>query len=212
MLYHLDLLDQKAWEIAGVLRNIRGAKDVLVQSPPGMPQLVIKLRNRDLVQWGFTPVDVLDALGTAYQGKTVGKVYDGSRVFDIAVILDSKSRKSITDVASLPLRNSNGTYVRMQQLADIYETSGRFNVLHDGGRRVQAVTCNITGRTVSSFVAEARRQILSRVSLPPGTYVNFTGTAEAQARFNRDLIAHSLLAGIGIFRRQTSQLFKELET
>ena len=194
----LDVLDQKAREIASVLGTIRGATDVLLQSPPGMPQLVIKLRKNDLLQWGFTPVDVLDALRTAYQGKTVGQVYDGSRVFDISVILDSKSRKSITDVASLSLRNSNGTYVRMQQLADIYETTGRFTVLHDGARRVQAVTCNLTGRTVSSFVTEARRQILSKVSLPAGAYVDFTGAAEAQARSSRDLIAHSLLAGIGI--------------
>jgi len=194
----LAVIDQTAREIANVLGTIRGAGGVLLQSPPGMPQLVIKLRENDLLQWGFTPVDVLDALRTAYQGKTVGQVYDGSRVFDISVILDSQSRKSITDVASLPLRNSNGTYVRMQQLADIYETSGRFTVLHDGARRVQAVTCNVTGRTVSSFVAEARRQILSKVSLPAGAYVDFTGAAEAQTRSSRDLIAHSLLAGIGI--------------
>jgi Cu/Ag efflux pump CusA len=163
-----------------------------------MPQLTIKLRKNDLLEWGFTPVDVLDALRTAYQGKTVGQVYEGSRVFDISVILDSKSRRRITDVALLPLRNSNGTNVRMQQLADIYETSGRFNVLHDGTRRVQTVTCNLTGRSPSSFVAEARSQVLSKVSLPAGTYVDFTGAAKAQARSSRDLIAHSLLAGIGI--------------
>jgi CzcA family heavy metal efflux pump len=194
----LDVLDQKAQEIARVLRGIRGATDILVQSPPGMPQLVIKLRKNDLLRWGFAPVDVLDALRTAYQGRNVGRVYDGSRVFDISVILDPKSRRSITDVASLPLRNSNGTNVRMQQLADIYETSGRFTVLHDGTRRVQAVTCNLTGRSAISFVAEARSQVVSKVSLPAGTYVDFTGAAKAQARTSRDLIAHSLLAGIGI--------------
>jgi len=194
----LDMLDKKAREIAGVLGKVPGAADIQVQFPPVMPQLVIKLRQKDLLRWGFSPVDILNALQIAYQGKVVGQVYDGERVFDISVILDSKNRKNIADVSALPFRNSNGVYVHLQQLADIYETSGRVTVLHDGNRRVQTVTCNTAGRTVSSFVTEAKRQILSTVSLPPGTYIEFAGAAEAQARSRRDLIVHSLLAGIGI--------------
>ncbi len=195
---NLDVLDQKAQEVARVLNGVPGAIGVQVQSPPGTPQLVIGLKKAALTRWGFDPVDVLDVIRTAYQGRVVGQVYNGDQVFDVSVILGRKDRQSITNVGSLPLRNPDGAYIHLQQLAEIYENSGRYVVLHDGGRRVQTVTCNVEGRNVNSFVADAQKRILSMVSFPPGTYAEFTGAAEAQARSRRDLLIHSLLAAVGI--------------
>jgi len=194
---NLDVLDQKAQEIGSILRKIRGATDIQVQSRAGTPQIMIRLRQEDLTRWGFDPVAVLEAVGTAYQGNIVGEIYVGNRVFNVSVILDPRERKAVF-IGRLPVRNSTGTYIPLQKLADIYETSGRFLISHDGARRVQTVTCNVMGRDTNSFVAEAKQQILSAVSLHGGTYVDFGGTAEAQARSRQDLLVHSMLAGLGI--------------
>jgi CzcA family heavy metal efflux pump len=194
----LDALDQKAQEIGSILRKIPGSTDIQVQARAGTPQIMIRLRQEDLTRWGFDPVAVLEAVGTAYQGNTVGEIYDGNRVFDVSVILDPLERKAVS-IGRLPVRSSSGTYILLRELADIYETSGRFLISHDGARRVQTVTCNVTGRDTNSFVTEAKQQILSVVSLLGGTYVDFSGTAEAQARSRRDLLVHSMLAGLGIF-------------
>jgi CzcA family heavy metal efflux pump len=194
----LDVLDKKGEEVAAVLRKIPGAVDAQVLSPPGAPQLVIKLRKKDLTRWGFDPVEILEPLSTVYQGRIVGQVYQGNQVFDVSVILDPNRRRSIIEVGRLPLRNSEGTYVRLGQLADIYETSGRFMVLHEGARRVQTVTCNVTGPDINSFVREAKKRILSKIFFPAGVYVDFSGAAQAQAQSRKDLIIHSLLAGVGI--------------
>lgn len=193
----LDTLDQKAQEIGAILRKIPGATDIYVQSIAGMPQIMIRLRQKALTRWGFDPVAVLEAIGTAYQGNIVGQIYDGNRVFDVSVILDPQERKAAS-IGRLSVRSSSGTYVPLRELADIYETSGRFIILHEGARRVQTVTCNVTGRDTNSFVTDAKRRILSSVSLPEETYVDFSGTAEAQARSKRDLLIHSMLAGFGI--------------
>jgi CzcA family heavy metal efflux pump len=194
----LDILEKKAGEIAAVLGKVRGAGEVQVQAAPGTPQFMIILRKSDIERWGFEPVDVLEVINTAYQGNVINQIYEADRVFDISVILDPKDRKSIADIGLLPLRNPSGTYLYLRQLADIYETSGRNMIMHDGSRRVQTVTCNVTGRSISSFTAEAKKQLSSEVGFPPGTYVEFTGTAEAQTQSKRDLIVHSLLAGVGI--------------
>jgi len=157
-----------------------------------------RIRKEDLIRWGFLPLNVLDAIRTAYQGNVVGQIYEGNRIFDVSVILDPKDRKSIADVGPLPLRNSAGTYVQLSQLTDLYETSGRYVVLHDGARRVQTVTCNVAGRDINSFVAEAKKTIQSGVTFPGGTYVEFGGAYEAQAQSRRDLLVHSLLTAVGI--------------
>jgi len=75
------VLDREAQKIAEVLSPIRGAADVRVQSPGGLPQMNVKLIQSKLVQFGFRPVDVLDAIQTAYQGSAVAQIYDGSRLF-----------------------------------------------------------------------------------------------------------------------------------
>ena len=51
---------------------------------------------------------------------------------------------------------------------------------------------------VAAFVQAAQAAIAAKVQLPAGTYIQFAGTAEAQARSQRDLIFNSLIAGVGI--------------
>lgn len=192
------VLDQKAAEIASLLNTIPGAADVQVQSPSGVPQLMIRLKPDALARFGFTSVEVQNVIRTAYQGDIVGQLHEGNQITDIAVILDPFLRNQVTEVKNLLLRNSSGVYVPLQQLADIYAAPGRYLVLHDGARPVQTITCNVTGRDSSSFVAEAKKQIASKIILPAGAYVEFLGEAEAQTQATRDLIVHALLTGAGI--------------
>ena len=70
-------------------------------------------------------------------------------------------------------------------------------VLQNGARQVQAITTNVAGRDVKSFV-EAKKQIAAQVSLPAGSYVEFGVAAAAQARSTRDLLVHSAIAGVAI--------------
>ncbi len=54
----LDVLDQKANEVAQVLNTVPGAADVQVAAPPGAPRVMIQLRADRLTQLGFRPVEV----------------------------------------------------------------------------------------------------------------------------------------------------------
>ncbi|MBZ5512875.1 MAG: efflux RND transporter permease subunit [Acidobacteriia bacterium] len=193
----LDELDQQAGRIVGVLGKVPGAREVQIQSPPGMPQVIVRLRPSDVARWGFSSVQVLDVVRTAFSGDVVGQIYEGNQVFPVSVILTPAERQSISAIAALPIRNPEGNYVPLRQLADVYESSGRYLISHVGARRVQSVTCNVAGGDVATFVATARQRI-SQLKLPPGVYVEFSGTAEEQARSQRDLLVHAILAGLGI--------------
>ncbi len=194
----LDVLDDKAQQIARVLGQVPGATEVQVQSPPGLPQLTIRLRKPDLERWGFDAVEVLELIRAAFQGDIVGQTYEGNQVFNVITILDEASRDNITRVGDLPLRSPGGAYVLLKQIADIYEAAGRYQVLHDGARRLQTVTANVAGTDVASFVEAAKAALAAKVQLPAGTYIQFAGAAEAQSQSRRDLIINSLIAGVGI--------------
>jgi CzcA family heavy metal efflux pump len=194
----LDLLDQKAQEIARVLGDVPGANDIQIASPPGLPQLTIRLRKPDLERWGFGAVEVLEMVRAAYQGDVVGQAYQGNQVFNVIGILDPESRGDVMKIGDLPLRNPGGTFVMLKDVADVFETAGRYQVQHEGAQRVQTVTANVAGGDVASFVEAAKRGITDKVAFPAGTFVQFAGAAEAQAQSRRDLIINSSVAGIGI--------------
>lgn len=195
---NLDELDREASQVARVLSGVPGATGVQMQSPPGTPEIAVNLRTQELLHWGFDPVSVLEAVHNAYQGEQVGDVYEGNRVFAVSVILPPDLRNRVDSIAALPIKNPDGIYVPLGQLASVYEKSGRYNILHDGARRVQTITLNIAGGNAEAFVREAQAQIAAKVHLAPGNYVEFTGTAAAEAQSRRDLLVHSLLAGLGI--------------
>ena len=194
----LDQLDREAQQVTRVLNKVPGATDVQMQSPPGTPQMAVTLRTPELLHWGFDPVNVLQDVQTAYQGQQVGDIYEGSRVFAVTVILPPDARKNPASIAALPLKSPDGIYIPLGTLASVSQRAGRYNILHDGARRVQTITLNMAGNNTAAFVQNAQAQIAAKVHLAPGDYVQFTGTAAAQAQSRRDLIVHSCLAALGI--------------
>jgi CzcA family heavy metal efflux pump len=194
----LDQIDRGAQQVARILASVPGAADVQVESQPGMPEMVVRLRSERLLQFGFQPVSVMDAVQTAYQGTTVSQAYEGGRVFGVNVILNSSTRRNPEDARNLMLHNGEGTRIPLRELADIYETTGRYVVLHEATQRRQSVTSNVGGRDVASFVAEARRRIEAEVRFPSGVYAVYSGAAEAQAVAQREILLTSVIAGVGI--------------
>jgi len=195
----LDALDRDAQAIAGILAGTDGGTDIIVQSPPGTPQLVVRLRPERLAAWGLQPLDVLDTVRTAYESVPVSQVYQGNRVIGISVVMAPEARDSITEVGKLPVITNEGKILRLSDIADITQENGRSKILHAGAKRIQTVTANVSGRDVERYVAEVKERIAKELSITPGNYLTFTGQAEEQAQARQDLMIHAMLAIIGIF-------------
>lgn len=195
----LDALDRDANAIAGILYGIKGASDILVQSPPGTPQLVMRLRQEKMARLGLHPTDVLDHIRIAYEGAPVTQVYEGNRVIGVSVVLDEKARDDIQEAGNLPLFNADGRLIRLRDVADIVQENGRSKILHAGAKRIQTVTANVRDRDISSFTEELKEKLRSDLVLSNGSYLEFTGAAEANAKSREALILQSLLAGVTVF-------------
>jgi CzcA family heavy metal efflux pump len=195
---NLDVIDRQAQDIARLLGTIRGAASVRVESPPGIPELDVRLKPEQLSRWGFRPVDVLDAIQSAYQGSTVAQTYEGNRPYDVTVVLAPNARKSLADVGALLLRTPDGLAVRLRELATIGQVSGRYQITHDGGRRMQTVSVNLGSRAVSDFVSEAQARVNRDIVMPKGTYAVFSGESEARTQSQHDLLAYGAMSAVGI--------------
>jgi CzcA family heavy metal efflux pump len=197
--HDLDALDKDAQEVAGILGSIKGAEDVLVQSPPGTPQITIRLQPDKLANWGLQPTDVLDTIRAAYESAPVAQVYQGNRVVNVSVLLEGAAQHNLDKIGKLPIINGEGKLIRLADIADIRQENGRSKILHAGAKRIQTVTANVSGRDVEGFTRELKEKLKKEAHLSPGNYLAFSGEAEAQAKSREDLIVHSLLATVGIF-------------
>ena len=195
----LDALDRDAQAIAATLREIKGASDVLVQSPAGTPQLVVRLRPEKLAASGLQTTDVLDNIRVAYEGVPITQVYEGSHVIGISVVLANDARDDVNEAGNLPLFNPDGKLVRLKDVADIVQENGRSKILHSGAKRIQTVTANVVNRDIDAFTKEVKSRIEKEVHLSPGSYLEFTGAAEANAKSREALILQSLIAGVAVF-------------
>jgi Cu/Ag efflux pump CusA len=129
----------------------------------------------------------------------VTQVYQGSRLIGVSIVLDSDAKDDVSDTGNLPLFNVEGKLLRLRDVADIVQENGRSKILHSGAKRIQTVTANVVDRDIDAFTAELKNKIKSEVALSKGTYLEFTGAAEANAKSREALILQSLLAGVAVF-------------
>ena len=195
---NLTTLDQKAQEVADIMRSLQGATDVQLRSPPGIPLLQVQLNLDQLTRWGVQPDQIVDTLQTAFASRVVGKITQGKQIVNIAVALQTELRNKPETIALLPIRTRDGSLINLQQVADIHLSAGRYNILHQGAQRKQTITSNVSGRDQESFMVELKRRVLDEVSFPVDVYPEFTGSAIEQAQARKELILHSLLAGTGV--------------
>ena len=191
---NLKSLDQDAQKIVHLLHRLNGASDVMLQSPPGTPQVSIRLRSERMSQFGISKIDVLDVIKTAYEGFPAATIYDGIIPIQIAVTLERSYRDDILDISKLPIRTYQNKIISLGDIAFISQENGRSKILHQDGKRVQTITLNVEGEGLSSFSTALEKRI-NELTLSPGNYFEITGSAAENAKSTQSLIIHSILVG-----------------
>ncbi|MEK9714922.1 MAG: efflux RND transporter permease subunit, partial [Methylophilaceae bacterium] len=194
---NLDTLDQDAIKVAQMLETLPGSKDIMLQSPPGNPQVNIKLLPEQLTNYGISRADALDVIRAAYENLPVAQIYERMIPVDIAVTIDTEFKDDLEDIKKLPLSSSSGQIVELGDIAQITQVSGRSKILHQGGKRVQTITSNINNYDLNDYVNNVRKG-LEQLQLGSGNYFEITGEAQENAKSREDLIAHSTIAIAGV--------------
>lgn len=194
----LNVIDGKAQAVADIMRDISGAADVQLRSPPGTPLLQISLNLDQLSFWGVLPAQIVDTLQAAYETRVVGKNIQGNKIYNVAVTLTPELRQQPESIAKLPIRTQDGTMITLEQVAEIRHAASRYNILHQGSQRRQTVTGNVIDRDLDDFIEELKARVLKEIPFTADIYPEFTGAAIEQAQARKELILHSLLAGAGV--------------
>jgi len=189
---NLDTLDTVAQRITQSLRGTDGIADLQFKRQSGTPTLSLQVDRAALAASGLKLSDVLDAVQTNYSGLQVGQTYAGIRSVDVVLLLPGSQRNRPEMLSTLMIAGPFGP-VPLSQVARVAPSESRFRVTHDGGQRYVAITFNVVGRSLQATVDEAKAKVAA-IKLPPGTYVDFTGAAEAQTASRNELLLYTAFA------------------
>ncbi len=162
------VLAAKAREIEGVLRSVQGCADPSTEQITGQPALQIRIKQDQLARYGVPAKAVLD-LVESVGSKPLGEVVEGQLRFPLVVRLPEVSRASPEAIGALLLSTPSGERIPLSRLASVEVIEGPSTITREWGRRRITVQCNVRGRDVGSFVAEAQSEITARVELPAGS-------------------------------------------
>jgi heavy metal efflux system protein len=193
----LDVLKAKADEIAASLGRVEGATDINVERVAGQPYITVRPDRARIARLGLNVEDVQNVVEAAVGGKTVTQVYEGDRYFDLQIRYPEARRNSVETIGAILVRTPGGARVPLSQVADIAMIEGPSQISREAGQRRIGVECNISGRDLGGFVAEARRAIGRDVGLPAGYFLTWGGQFENQQRAMQRL-AVILPATIGL--------------
>jgi cobalt-zinc-cadmium resistance protein CzcA len=184
----LDVLLEKAGEVAAVLRGIEGASEVQVDQITGQPQLRITLDRAALSRYGIPVEEVQEAVRAAIGGAAAGQLFEGERRWAIFVRFAESYRTRPEDVEALLLQAADGSLVPLAQVANIETIIGPRQISRQNNQRFITVQLNARGRDMGSLVEEAQQRITSDVELPPGYLMTYGGQFELAQAANRRLM------------------------
>jgi cobalt-zinc-cadmium resistance protein CzcA len=178
----LDLLNQKASEIADLVRGIDGSEDVWFAENEGVQYLKIEFERLVLGRLGFDVEQTEAVLRAQIEGLEVGTVYEGTRRTPLLLRGAADLRSSPADFENLRLTLPDGRLVSLPSVARLERVSGPVQVGREQGERLSVVIANVRGRDLVGFVEEAKALVAEQVELPAGYHVQWGGQFENQQR------------------------------
>ena len=152
-----------AEEVVKVVSGIKGATDVAVDLEPPTPQLQISVNRASIAQYGLNVSDVTELIELAIGGRAISQIYVGSKVYDITCRYAEKYRNTPEAIGNLLLTTADGAKVPLSAVADIKMNLGASTIMREMARRYTLVRINLRGADLSTFVAEADRQIAKNI-------------------------------------------------
>ncbi len=195
----ISALNELSFQIAQVLKGIKGSSEVLTTLNEGVNYLYVTPNKEAMANVGISSDEFSKFLKSALEGLIVDVIPTGISRTPVMIRQESDFASSITKIKSLALTSKYGVLVPITSIAKIEEVDGPVSIVREDSRRMSVVRSNVVGRDLNSFVEEAKKVIAQNIKLPPSYYITYGGQFENQQRANKRLSTVIPLSILAIF-------------
>ncbi len=184
----MTVLVEAAEQIAPALAGVDGARDVAIEQVSGFSQYEVQLDRAAMARHKINAETINELLEAAVGGKVASTLYEDLIPVDIVVRLPESVRATGPDLAELLVASPLGYHVRLGEVARVVQVDAPAQINREDSRRRLLVECNVRGRDMGGFVAEAKEKLAQiERGLPVGYRLVWGGQFENQQRAMRRL-------------------------
>ncbi|MGZ8190918.1 MAG: efflux RND transporter permease subunit [Methylococcaceae bacterium] len=174
----LAVLNEKANEIAEILKHITGSSDVFAKQNSGMQFLQLTIDKTAAGRLGLDSDSIETLLRAQIEGLNLGIVQEGVKRTPLIL----RGNSNTANFENLQITLPNGGHVPVTAVAKLAKVEGVVSIGREKGQRFVVVRSNVQDRDLVGFVDEARKAVAEKVKLPTGYTVEFGGQFENQQR------------------------------
>jgi cobalt-zinc-cadmium resistance protein CzcA len=189
-----DQLDRLAAQVAGIVSNVPGAGEVVIDKPGRINRMEFTPDPVPSIRFMIAGDVINNAVSIGLAGREVGRVDEGDIFYPIVVRLGESARVDPDALASLPVRSADSSYVAALKDVGKWATnaSSVSAITREQAGRREAIMVTVNSTDVVGFVDRARAAVANQVKLPVGCRIEFSGAYKNWQSGSRRLLISGL--------------------
>ncbi|NLB88619.1 MAG: efflux RND transporter permease subunit [Syntrophomonadaceae bacterium] len=194
----LEILKELSDEVANIVKNIPGTREVESSLGDGQPEVQVKIDRQRAAAYGLTPMQISNEVRGAIAGTIASRYKVDGEEIDIRVKYPSTEYKDLDYLANIPIQTPMGTYVKLSQVATFEVAQGPVAINRTDQVRIATVSASLLNRDLMSVIADIKAEV-DKIALPAGYTIEFAGQDEEMMESFASLAIALLLAIILVY-------------
>ena len=175
---NLAEIDATAHQIELVAKTVPGVSSALAERLTGGRYIDVTINRAVAARYGLNVADVQSVVSSAIGGENVGQTVEGLARYPISVRYPREIRDSVDGLRNLPVLTASQQQITLGTVANVTVSDGPPMLRTENGRPVTWIYVDGRGAPLTTIVGNLQQAIDTKVKLPPGISVSFTGQFE----------------------------------
>ncbi len=169
-------------DLKNIVRNIHGTRSIYAERVAGGFFVDIKPRRDQLARYGLTIEKLQSVIISAIGGENITTTIEGRERYPVNLRYPRELRDDVDRLGRVLVSTPMGASVPLAHLADIEIVNGPSMLRNENGFITGYVYVDIAGRDIGSYVAEAKKEVAKKLSVPTGYVLQWSGQYENMLR------------------------------
>ena len=174
----LKEIERLGIELEAIVKDIKGTRSVYAERTAGGYFLDFDLNRDQLARYGLTIKEAEMIIMTAIGGEPVTTTVEGRERYGVSVRYARELRDSLPKLRRVLVPTMSGAQIPLEQLADIKLLTGPAMIRDENGMLAGYVYVDLAGRDIGGYVEEAKKTVGTKLKLPPGYSLVWSGQYE----------------------------------
>ena len=184
----LNTLQEIGKEIEAVMRTVPGTLSAFAERSVGGNYLDFDIDRKEAARYGLTVGDVQDVIEIAMGGMSITNTVEGLERYTVNLRYSRELRDNLESLKRVLIPTPTGEQIPITQVSTITPRKGPMVVRSEDARPNAWVYVDIKDIDVGTYVQNAQRIVASKIKVPPGYNIIWSGEYEYMQRAEERLM------------------------